>query len=195
MERTFFERSPVEVAPELLGSLLTVDEVTMRIVEVEAYLGPHDQAAHSYSGRPTKRTAPMFGPAGHIYVYFTYGMHHCLNIVCGEVGEGYGILLRGAEVVHGHDLVATRRFGKMYADLTKTEQKNLVNGPAKLCQAFELMTEDSGTDLYTDHRFQIEAGPVTEVVQTTRIGIPNAGEATAYPWRFYEAGSTGVSKK
>ncbi|MCT4778721.1 MULTISPECIES: DNA-3-methyladenine glycosylase [Exiguobacterium] len=195
MERSFFERSPVDVAPELLGSLLTVGAVTMRIVEVEAYLGPYDQAAHSYSGRPTKRTAPMFGPAGHIYVYFTYGMHHCLNIVCGESGQGYAVLLRGAEIISGHDLIATRRFAKPYATLTKTEQKNLVNGPAKLCQAFGLTTADSAVDVYTDSRFQIEAGPAGTIVQTTRIGIPNAGEATAYPWRFYEEGSSGVSKK
>ncbi|MGX8176029.1 DNA-3-methyladenine glycosylase [Exiguobacterium artemiae] len=194
MERSFFERSPVDVAPDLLGSVLTVNAVTMRIVEVEAYLGPHDQAAHSYSGRPTKRTAPMFGPAGHLYVYFTYGMHHCLNIVCGETGQGYAVLLRGAEIISGHDLVAERRFAKSYATLTKAEQKNLVNGPAKLCQAFSLTTEDSGVDLYRDERFQIEVGEAENIVQTTRIGIPNAGEATKYPWRFYESGSTGVSK-
>lgn len=118
MERHFFERSPVEVGPDFLGTQITVDEVTMRIVEVEAYLGPHDQAAHSFSGKPTKRTAPMFGPPGHLYVYFTYGMHHCMNIVCGHEGEGYGLLLRGAEIISGHDLVAERRFGCSYAALT-----------------------------------------------------------------------------
>ncbi|WP_214846701.1 DNA-3-methyladenine glycosylase [Exiguobacterium sp. s193] len=194
MERSFFERSPLDVGKEVIGSILTVDDVTMRIVEVEAYLGPHDQAAHSYSGRPTKRTAPMFGEAGHLYVYFTYGMHHCLNFVCGEVGQGYAVLLRGAEILSGHDIVANRRFQTSYQELTKAQQKNLVNGPAKLCQAFGLTTAESGEDLYQE-RFRLVAGPSGQIVETTRVGIPNAGEATHYPWRFYEAGSHGVSKK
>jgi len=194
MERHFFERSPVEVGPDFLGTQITVDEVTMRIVEVEAYLGPHDQAAHSFSGKPTKRTAPMFGPPGHLYVYFTYGMHHCMNIVCGHEGEGYGLLLRGAEIISGHDLVAERRFGCSYAELTAAQRRNLVNGPAKLCQGFGLTTADSGQDLYQD-RFRLVADSVDAVVQTTRIGIPNAGEATAYPWRFYVEASEGVSKR
>lgn len=194
MDRSFFERSPLEVGKDLIGSVLTVNDVTMRIVEVEAYLGPHDQAAHSYSGRPTKRTAPMFGEAGHLYVYFTYGMHHCLNFVCGEIGQGYAVLLRGAEIISGHDIVAKRRFHTSYQELTKVQQKNLVNGPAKLCQGFGLTTAESGEDLYQE-RFRLVAGQAGQIIETTRIGIPNAGEATHYPWRFYEAGSDGVSKK
>ena len=194
MERSFFERSPLEVGKDLIGSVLTVDDVTMRIVEVEAYLGPYDQAAHSYSGRPTKRTAPMFGEAGHLYVYFTYGMHHCLNFVCGEVGQGYAVLLRGAEIISGHEIIAYRRFHRSYHELTNTQLKNLVNGPAKLCQAFGLTTAESGEDLYQE-RFRLVAGQSGQIIETTRIGIPNAGEATHYPWRFYEEGSPGVSKK
>lgn len=194
MERSFFERSPLEVGKDLIGSVLTVDDVTMRIVEVEAYLGPYDQAAHSYSGRPTKRTAPMFGEAGHLYVYFTYGMHHCLNFVCGDVGQGYAVLLRGAEIISGHEIIAYRRFNRSYHKLTKAQLKNLVNGPAKLCQAFGLTTAESGEDLYQE-RFRLVAGQAGQIIETTRVGIPNAGEATHYPWRFYEEGSLGVSKK
>lgn len=195
LERDFFKRSPLEVGPEFLGSYITVGDVKMRIVETEAYLGPFDRAAHSYSGVPTKRTEPMFGEAGLLYVYFTYGMHHCMNIVCGEVGEGFALLLRGAEVIEGHDLVAERRFGKSYAELTKTERKNLVNGPAKLCKGFGLTTADSGKDLYHPP-FQLHRGVVPDnVVHAARIGIPNAGEATHYPWRYYDGDSIGVSKK
>ena len=135
------------MAPLLLGAVLTHEgrdgPVSVRITEVEAYLGPHDSlhpdpGSHTFRGA-TARNAPMFGPAGHLYVYFTYGMHHCANIVCGPEGVASAVLLRAGEIVAGEDLALSRR-------PTSKSAKDLASGPARLATALGITTADSGRD-------------------------------------------------
>ena len=175
------------VAPRLLGCELIrqIDgqELRVRIVETEAY-DQADAASHSYKGR-TPRTDVMFGPPGHLYVYFTYGMHYCCNVVTGAEGQGSAVLLRAAEPLTGQDVMVKNRNGKHGHDLT--------NGPAKLCQALRLDRQWNGHDLRTAP-LQLSLQPALapdSVVQTTRIGISQAQDV---PWRFYIRGNGYVSK-
>lgn len=173
------------VAPRLLGSVLErqIDGQLLRarIVETEAY-SQTDAASHSYRGQ-TARTDVMFGPSGHAYIYFTYGMHYCLNVVCGPVGYGAAVLIRAVEPLQGQDVMAIRRHGR--ADLT--------NGPAKLCQAFGVTRALNGHDLHSgDLRLVLQPPvPPDGIVQTTRIGITRAQDV---PWRFYLRGNAHVSR-
>ena len=176
------------VAPELLNKVLAADDGRRaRIVEVEAYCGPIDPAAHTYRGQ-TARNASMFGEAGHFYVYFTYGMHWCANCSCGEVGEGVGVLLRAAEPLAGLDL--------MYAARPKARRdRDLCSGPARLTQAFGIDRRQDGIDLVTGKGgFAIlddGVPPPDEPVTGPRIGISRAIEN---PWRWYVPGNPHVSK-
>ncbi len=185
-----------ELAPLLLGAVLTHEgsagPVSVRITELEAYLGPHDSAhpdpgSHTYRG-PTARNAPMFGPAGHLYVYFTYGMHHCANIVCGPEGVASAVLLRAGEVIHGQDLARSRRpASKSDADLA--------SGPARLATALGLTTADSGRDaLGAPFRLDLPAAPETRVSSGPRVGVAGAGGSTDYPWRYWLSGDPTVSR-
>ncbi len=184
---SFLEGRAEDVAYRLLGCELVrvVDGITLRgrIVETEAY-SQEDAASHSYKGR-TPRTDVMFGPSGHLYVYFTYGMHYCCNIVAGESGSGAAVLIRAIEPFEGLDVMSRNRRGRTGIELT--------NGPAKLCQAFQIDKSLNGADLRTsDIRLLIRPSLKTEdVVRTTRIGISRAVDM---PWRFYEAGNKFVSK-
>ena len=144
LPRSFYARDSLVVAPELLHKLLAHDDpgdgrVAARIVEVEAYRGADDPGSHGYRG-PTPRTASMFGPPGHLYVYFTYGMHWCANVVTGAAGESSAVLLRAAEPVAGLDVMRARR-PKARRD------RELCAGPARLAQAFGLTGIDDGADL------------------------------------------------
>lgn len=175
------------VAQRVLGSLLVreFDEgrAVLRIVETEAY-DQTDAASHSYRDR-TPRTDVMFGPPGFLYVYFTYGMHYCMNIVTGPEGHGSAVLIRAAQPIEGRELLEQFRPGHRGIDLT--------NGPAKLCQALGINRDWNGHDLHRQP-FKLELQPpvmVTETVKTTRIGITNAKEK---PWRFYLQGNAYVSK-
>lgn len=176
-----------EAAPRLLGCHLvrTINgrKLAGRIVETEAY-DQTDAASHSYRGR-TPRTDVMFGPAGYLYVYFTYGMHYCCNVVCGPEGHGSAVLIRAVEPLDGEELMMDFRGGKTEADLT--------NGPAKLCQAFRIDRVLNGQDLQKDPLKLIIQPPVkqTDIVQTTRIGITQAKDV---PWRFYLRDNRFVSK-
>lgn len=176
-----------EAAPRLLGCLLerTIKGqlLRVRIVETEAY-DQSDIASHSYRGK-TERTKVMFGEAGHLYVYFTYGMHYCSNIVTGPAGHGAGILLRAAEPLAGEGLMTLRRHG-----LSGTE---LTNGPAKLCQALGIDMHLSGHDLTQPPLKLVGRKPLSQdkIVQTTRIGISRGHDV---PWRFYIAGNHYVSR-
>lgn len=170
--------APQIVAPQLLGSLLIRDFASgrsiVRIVETEAY-GQSDAASHSYRGR-TPRTDVMFGPAGFLYVYFTYGMHYCMNIVTGPPGNGEAVLIRAVEPLEGIELLRPGRGDKSGIELT--------NGPAKLCQALQIDRTWNGHDLKRQPlRLQLlEPPPEGEIVVTCRIGISREKDK---PWRFY----------
>lgn len=175
------------VAPRLLGCLLVREldgrRLVGRIVETEAY-HQRDAASHSYRGR-TPRTDVMFGPAGHLYVYFTYGMHYCCNVVTGREGEGSAVLLRAVEPLEGSDLMSRHRGGHTGTGLT--------NGPAKLCQALVIDRSWNGHEL-TRAPLQLLPGepvPSSQITITTRIGITRD---TDRPWRFYITGNPYVSK-
>ncbi len=185
--REELDGAPEEVAPTLLNALLVVGARVARIVEVEAYGGGDDPASHCHRG-PTARNASMFGPAGHLYVYRSYGIHWCANVVTGVVGEGSGVLLRAAEIVEGIDAVRADRPGIVRSD-------DLANGPGKLCSALGITGDDDGTDLTVPGaRLRIERDAVAAPelpVATTRVGITRAIEL---PWRFLVPGSTAISK-
>lgn len=165
-------------ARRLLGSVLVreIDGeiVRCRIVETEAY-DQTDAASHSYKGR-TPRTDVMFGPAGYLYVYFTYGMHYCCNVVVGHEGEGAAVLIRAVEPLEGHDVLRRRRTGKTGVELT--------NGPAKTCQALGIDRQMNGHDLGEAPLRLIIEPPLADsiIVTTPRIGIK---QAVDIPWRFY----------
>jgi len=183
----FLNDSAAAAAPRLLGCVLerTIDGQTVRarIVETEAY-DQTDVASHSYRGR-TPRTEVMFGEAGHLYVYFTYGMHYCCNIVVGPAGHGAAVLLRAVEPLDGEIVMAGRRGGRTGLELT--------NGPAKLCQALAIDRRLNGHDLRQSPLRLAAASrvPDSKIIQTTRIGISRGQDV---PWRFYLAGNPYVSK-
>ena len=173
VDRGFLARDALVVAPELLHKVLVAGPCAGRIVEVEAYRSD-EPAAHTFRGR-TPRNAVMFGPAGHLYVYFSYGMHHCANVVTGDVGDGQALLLRAVTPIRGIDIMTARRSGRV---------KHLTDGPGKLCQALALDLADTGTDLCAggDVRIVDDGTPPPAVVRTTpRIGITKAVDL---PWRF-----------
>ncbi|MET0145581.1 MAG: DNA-3-methyladenine glycosylase [Ilumatobacteraceae bacterium] len=173
--RSFFARDATVVAPELLGKVLVAGVCAGRIVEVEAYRSD-DPASHTFRG-PTARNAVMFGPAGHLYVYFTYGMHHCANVVTGELGDGQAVLLRALHPLDGIAVMRRRRGGKPDARLT--------DGPGKLCQALGIDRTVDGIDLCAGGGDVtiVDDGtpPPVEPRITARIGI---SVATDTPWRW-----------
>ena len=173
----------LEVAPTLLGSILRCDDVAVRLTEVEAYAGADDPGSHSHRGR-TPRNSAMFGPPGHLYVYFTYGMHHCANVVCGAEGTPSAVLLRAGEVVEGIETARLRRPGAADRDLAR--------GPARLCKALAINLADYGNDLATG-RVRLELGDTPDpgkVSRGPRVGLREAAEA---PWRYWLTGEPTVS--
>lgn len=185
-----------EVAPLLLGSTLTHESpdgsVSVRITEVEAYLGTGDSVhpdpgSHTFRGR-TPRNAPMFGPAGHLYVYFTYGMHYCANIVCGPAGVASAVLLRAGEVIAGHQLALARR-------PTSKSARDLASGPARLATVMGLTTADSGRDaLAAPLNLELPPVPALDISSGPRVGVSGAGGSDQYPWRFWISGDPTVSR-
>ncbi|WP_347551413.1 DNA-3-methyladenine glycosylase [Pseudalkalibacillus hwajinpoensis] len=189
LTRDFYEKPTLELAKALLGCELikeTVDGLASGyIVETEAYLGPIDQAAHSFNNKRTKRTEVMFGPSGYTY---TYVMHtHCLfNVVSGQIGLPEAVLIRAVEPVEGLELIRLRRGDK--------KEKDLTNGPGKLTKALGINQGDYGRlldvpPLYIQTGYQPE-----HISQGKRIGIDNSGDARDYPWRFWVTGNKYVSK-
>jgi DNA-3-methyladenine glycosylase len=176
-----------QVAPRLLGCVLVreLDGQLLRgrIVETEAY-DQADAASHSYKGR-TPRTDVMFGPAGHLYVYFTYGMHYCCNVVTGPEGHGSAVLIRAIEPLAGEDVMSANR--------RAANGINLTNGPAKLCQALHIDRTQNGHDLRQPPLQLVLNPPLAqeEIVQSTRIGITQAKDV---PWRFYIKNNPYISK-
>lgn len=190
LQPDFYDRPAAEVAPELVGKMLVIDDGAVRagrIIEVEAYSGDGDPAAHSRSG-PTARNATMFGPPGRLYVYLIYGLHWCANAVCAPAGTGDAVLLRALEPVSGLDLMASRR-GGAGRNLSATQ---LCSGPAKITQAFGIDGTDDGSDLTTASGLSIRDDGWTPagLVNTSRIGI---SRGTDLPWRWHVADNPHVS--
>ncbi len=198
MERSELEGNPVAIAPWLLNKVLARGNRAGRIVEVEAYHGANDAASHAYRGL-TPRTAIMFGPPGYLYVYFTYGMHWCANVVCGPDGEAAAVLIRALEPIAGVEEMWEVRSAAR-------RERDLCNGPAKLCQALGITGADNGTDLLASPRRTraADAGrsgvvrlmddgtpPPRRPGRGTRIGIK---EATDKRWRFWVPGNVSVSR-
>jgi DNA-3-methyladenine glycosylase len=175
------------VAPELLNKVLVAGPCRGRIIEVEAYAGGEDPASHAFRG-PTRRNAVMFGPAGHLYVYFTYGMHWCANAVTGEDGVGQAVLLRALSPIAGLDLMRERR-------RRAARDRDLCRGPARLCEALGITGELGGTDLTRRTTAQPWVGddgvpPPDAPGVSARIGLSRAVEQ---PWRWYVPGDPNVS--
>jgi len=200
LTRAFFARPVLEVAPELLGCTVSHAGVTVRLTEVEAYDGSNDPGSHAFRGR-TPRTRVMFGEPGGLYVYFTYGMHWCANLVCGPTGAASAVLLRAGEVVAGLEVARRRRAGVIDRDLAR--------GPARLAMTLALTGDQNGMDtLDTDCPLVIRlpvagtwsgraggAGSPGGTVRTgPRVGVSGpGGQAAAYPWRFWLEGEATVS--
>ncbi len=185
LSEAFFARSASEVAPELVGVVLVHGPVAARIVEVEAY-DPHDPASHSFIG-PRPRNRAMFGPPGRLYVYRSYGLHWCANVVCGPVGVGAAVLLRAAQPLSGMELMAGRR-------PTARTDRELCAGPGRLCAAMGLDGSHDGADLVDPTAVLHLLGPsstVDELMCTTRVGIT---KAAAEPLRWYERHSRHISR-
>ena len=169
----------LEVAPRLLGATFTHAGVSVRLTEVEAYDGPGDPGSHAHRGL-TPRNEVMFGPPGHLYTYFTYGMHWCCNVVTGPEGRASAVLLRAAEVVDGLDLARERRPGSADRDLAR--------GPARMCRAMAIGREQNGLDLLG----HLSLGPRAADVSTgPRVGLRQAADR---PWRFWLTDHPTVSR-
>ncbi len=163
----------LEVAPRLLGAVVRHGDVAVRLTEVEAYDGENDPGSHAGRG-PTPRSRVMFGPPGHLYVYFSYGMHHCANIVCGPVGTASAVLMRAGEVVDGLEVARRRRGG--------AADRELARGPARLCVALGLDLTHNTLSL-TGPEVVVEPGPEPpEVRSGPRVGLRLAADR---PWRFW----------
>jgi DNA-3-methyladenine glycosylase len=196
LPREFLDRPSPEVAPGLLGCVLEHETgdglVAVMLTEVEAYAGETDPASHAYRGK-TRRNAVMFGPPGYAYVYFTYGMHFCVNVVCGPGDTPSALLLRAGRVIAGEELAASRRHGGRARDLAR--------GPARLCQALAIDRAQNGADL-CDPRSPLRlrsadselAGSDGQPLGAIRVG-PRVGirEAADIPWRFWLADDPSVS--
>lgn len=166
-------RPVLEVAPLLLGATLRHGDVAVRLTEVEAYDGANDPGSHAHRG-PTARNAVMFGPPGRLYVYFTYGMHHCCNVVCGPDGEASAVLLRAGEVVDGLEAARERR--------PRSSDRDLARGPARLCRALAIDLEHNGAPLIAPP-LTLDLDPATGPVATgPRVGLRHAPDRA---WRFW----------
>ncbi|MEU5686791.1 DNA-3-methyladenine glycosylase [Streptomyces venezuelae] len=192
LTRDFFDRPVLEVAPDLLGRILVRDSaagpIEVRLTEVEAYAGEVDPGSHAYRGR-TARNSVMFGQGGHMYVYFTYGMWHCMNLVCGPVGKAGAVLLRAGEITEGAEIARKRR-------LSARNDKELAKGPARLATALDVDRQLDGADVCGDPSspFSVLTGtptPPAQVSSGPRTGV--AGEGGVHPWRFWVTNDPTVS--
>ena len=186
LDRAIFEAPATEVAPRLLGALLEVDGVVLRVTEVEAYLGVGtDPGSHAFR-RQGAKNATMFGPPGHLYTYFTYGMHTCANVVCSPEGTASAVLLRAGEIIDGVEIARMRR-------LTSRKDADLARGPARLTVAMGISLADDGADL-SSSRVRLTLPAAASPFETSlRTGVSGPGGLAAYPWRFYIPGEPSVS--
>ncbi|MFH8760093.1 DNA-3-methyladenine glycosylase [Streptomyces atroolivaceus] len=192
LTREFFDRPVVEVAPDLLGRVLvrSTDEgpMELRLTEVEAYAGDIDPGSHAFRGR-TARNSVMFGPPGHSYVYFTYGMWHCLNLVCGPEGKASGVLLRAGEIGVGAEMARKRRFSARH-------DRELAKGPARLATALDVDRALNGVDVVAGAQRPLSvlhgSPPSPDQVRSgPRTGV--GGDGSHQPWRFWIDGDPTVS--
>ncbi len=196
LKRMFYQRNIFTVARELLGKILvheTENHVTSgKIVETEAYVGPQDMASHAYQGLRTKRTEVQYGPKGHAYIYFIYGMYYCLNVTGGEIsGKPEAILIRAVEPIEGTEIMLRNR------KLTKDKIRNLTSGPAKLCNAMGITTQLNGHDLIRPPLYIKDGVEVSQVRvrEAERIGVDYAGEWKRMLWRYFIEDNDFVSVK
>jgi DNA-3-methyladenine glycosylase len=192
LSRRFYAVDARELAPRLLNKVIVHDDppaglLAARIVEVEAYAGAEDPGSHSYRGR-TKRNATMFGPPGHLYVYFTYGMHWCMNAVAGGDLAATAVLLRAAAPLDGLDVMRARR-------RASRRDRDLCSGPARLAQAFGIDGGFDGTDLVRGCVRLLDDGtpPPDEPAVSTRVGL-SVGRGEGHPWRYSVPGDPNVSR-
>ncbi|MCA1222123.1 DNA-3-methyladenine glycosylase [Streptomyces sp. 8L] len=192
LPRGFFDRPVLQVAPDLLGRTLVArtgdGTIALRLTEVEAYDGENDPGSHAFRG-PTARNAVMFGPPGHAYVYFTYGMWHCMNVACGPEGRASGVLLRAGEVVEGTEVARKRR-------LSARNDTELAKGPARLATALGIDRSLDGVDLCIgpESPLALYVGaptPADQVRSGPRTGVGGGG--AHQPWRFWTDGDPTVS--
>ena len=195
LPKSFYARGALEVARDLIGCLFVrvdgLGAVGVRLVETEAYRGAEDPGSHGYRG-PTPRTRTMFGPAGKLYVYFTYGMHWCVNVVCGSEGTSEAVLLRAGEPVLGLETMRARR--------KISDDRLLAAGPARLAQAMGVTGSDDGASLLRGGAFWCAEDELTsdyrrrEIAQTPRVGLA-AGRGDELPWRFVVPGHPFASRR
>jgi DNA-3-methyladenine glycosylase len=195
LKKSFYRRELLDVARSLLGKILVKasgDKILAgKIVEVEAYHGDSDEAAHSYGGI-TKRNEIMFEAGSYLYVYFTYGAHHCCNVVTGKRGQGTAVLIRAVEPVEGIDSMIRNRFGRKIKN--DKEIFNLTSGPGKVCQAFSIDRTHSGTDLTGNKIFILNGEKIKskDIGVSKRIGITRSVDL---PWRFFIKNNPYLSRK
>ena len=189
LPRRFYRRDSRDLAPLLLNKLLVHGDRVARLVEVEAYAGEDDPGSHAFRGK-TRRNATMFGPVGHLYVYRSYGVHWCANVVCGDDGWASAVLLRGATPLAGVEEMYAVRPGIV-------RDRDLCAGPGRLCQALGLDVSFDGTDVVTgsDGVVLVDDGvpPPDDPGVSTRIGL-SPGRGDDAPWRFYVRSAVGVSR-
>ncbi|KEI06600.1 3-methyladenine DNA glycosylase [Clostridium sp. K25] len=199
LNKEFYRRDTIQVAKDLLGKYIVINEdnekIIAKIVEVEAYLGINDKAAHSYGGRRTERTKVMYEDGGCVYVFQIYGMYNCLNIVTSHKEVPQAVLIRAVEPISNIDKFSFNRFKKNFNELTKYQQKNITNGPGKLCMAMNITKEFNGEDLSLDRIYILDNKEEFQVISSKRIGIDYAEEAKDYLLRFYIKDNKYVSKK
>ncbi len=188
--REFFAASALEVGPRLLGAVLTHETaegaVSVRITEVEAYVGDGvDPGSHAFRGR-TPRNTVMYGSPGHLYTYFTYGMHVCANVVCSPDGVASAVLLRGGEIVAGESLARERRG-------LAVPLRDLARGPARLVVAMGISLDDGGADLLAPPFGLLLAEHPVAAASGPRTGVSGAGGGLEFPWRYWIAGDPTVS--
>jgi len=192
LSRIFYERDPLVVSMDLVGKLMVrkteEGEIVGKIVETEAYIGPHDKASHAYDNRKTRRTIVQFGERGVAYVFTVYGNYHCFCVVVGPKYVPAVTLVRAVEPIKGIELMRRNR------GLGENAQVNKVtNGPSRTCKAFNITSKHNGSNLLDGNFFLCEGKQVFEIGQSPRIGIDYAEEYKDVPWRFFEKGSEFLS--
>lgn len=200
LTQDFYDRDTRQVARDLLGKyLVRVKDglpLAVRICETEAYIGRMDKACHAYKNRRTARTETLFAPPGTAYIYFIYGMYHCLNFVTESAGEPCAVLLRGGQPRAHSEALALNRYSKPWTALSSYQQKNFLNGPGKLCQALCLTRAENGISLLGEELFLCDrlediglSTPAEDrapfsILTGPRVGIAYAQEAVYFPWRY-----------